>query len=76
MTFCVIEIAVGVLLREVEADEPTAKPTLRERYTYDSFLLAQRPEGKAYAGYWEFPGGKVEEGDHCCMRWNESCTKN
>lgn len=25
-----------------------------------SFLLAQRPEGKAYAGYWEFPGGKIE----------------
>lgn len=24
------------------------------------FLLAQRPPGKAYAGYWEFPGGKVE----------------
>lgn len=24
------------------------------------FLLAQRPSGKAYAGYWEFPGGKVE----------------
>ncbi len=24
------------------------------------FLLAQRPQGKAYAGYWEFPGGKVE----------------
>jgi 8-oxo-dGTP diphosphatase len=24
------------------------------------FLLAQRPEGKAYAGYWEFPGGKIE----------------
>ncbi len=24
------------------------------------FLLAQRPAGKAYAGYWEFPGGKVE----------------
>ncbi len=27
------------------------------------FLLAQRPQGKAYAGYWEFPGGKVEEGE-------------
>jgi 8-oxo-dGTP diphosphatase len=25
-----------------------------------SFLLAQRPAGKVYAGWWEFPGGKVE----------------
>src|SRR3954468_10434593 len=28
-----------------------------------SFLLAQRPPGKVYAGYWEFPGGKVEPGE-------------
>lgn len=28
-----------------------------------SFLLAQRPAGKVYAGYWEFPGGKVEAGE-------------
>jgi 8-oxo-dGTP diphosphatase len=27
------------------------------------FLLAQRPAGKVYAGYWEFPGGKVENGE-------------
>jgi len=27
------------------------------------FLLAQRPVGKAYAGYWEFPGGKLEAGE-------------
>jgi 8-oxo-dGTP diphosphatase len=26
-------------------------------------LLAQRPVGKAYAGYWEFPGGKIEPGE-------------
>ncbi|MCC6917065.1 MAG: Nudix family hydrolase [Nitrosomonas sp.] len=25
-----------------------------------SFLLASRPTGKPYAGYWEFPGGKIE----------------
>jgi 8-oxo-dGTP diphosphatase len=42
-----VEVAAAVLLR---ADG-------RE------FLLAQRPAGKVYAGYWEFPGGKVEAGE-------------
>ncbi|MEO6022839.1 MAG: Nudix family hydrolase [Burkholderiales bacterium] len=27
------------------------------------FLLAQRPADKVYAGYWEFPGGKIEPGE-------------
>ena len=26
-------------------------------------LINKRPEGKDYAGYWEFPGGKVEENE-------------
>lgn len=26
-------------------------------------LIAQRPEGKAMAGLWEFPGGKVQDGE-------------
>ena len=26
-------------------------------------LVAQRPEGKAMAGLWEFPGGKLEPGE-------------
>lgn len=28
-----------------------------------TFLMASRPEGKVYAGWWEFPGGKVEPGE-------------
>lgn len=26
----------------------------------NTVLVAERPEGKPYSGYWEFPGGKVE----------------
>ena len=44
------EVAAAVLLRE------TANGT--------EYLLACRPEGKVYAGYWEFPGGKVEPGEN------------
>lgn len=39
--------------------EVAAAVLLRE----ESFLLAQRPVGKIYAGYWEFPGGKIEAGE-------------
>ncbi len=42
-----IEVAAAVLIRD----------------TGRSFLLAQRPSGKAFEGYWEFPGGKVEPGE-------------
>jgi 8-oxo-dGTP diphosphatase len=30
-------------------------------------LLAQRPIGKPYAGYWEFPGGKLEPGESALL---------
>lgn len=39
----------------------SAAVILRDNGT--EYLLAQRPPGKAYAGYWEFPGGKVEAGE-------------
>lgn len=31
--------------------------------TDDRILLARRPEGKPMAGLWEFPGGKLHEGE-------------
>ncbi|MFD0913177.1 Nudix family hydrolase [Methylophilus luteus] len=27
------------------------------------YLLASRPQGKGWAGWWEFPGGKIESGE-------------
>ena len=30
---------------------------------HGQFLLTTRPAGKVYAGYWEFPGGKLEAGE-------------
>ena len=28
--------------------------------TGQTYLIAERPQGKPYAGFWEFPGGKIE----------------
>lgn len=46
-----VEVAVGVLVERDAAGKE------------GRFLLTSRPEGKVYAGYWEFPGGKVEAGE-------------
>ena len=37
------------------------------------FLLAQRPPGKPYPGYWEFPGGKIESGEAPPQASYEAC---
>ncbi|WP_455478633.1 8-oxo-dGTP diphosphatase MutT [Bartonella sp. B10] len=29
----------------------------------NSVLLTERPQGKSLAGFWEFPGGKIEQGE-------------
>ena len=30
---------------------------------HGQLLIAERPPNKAWAGYWEFPGGKIEAGE-------------
>ena len=47
----ITDVAVGVL---IERDSVGRE---------GRFLLTSRPEGKVYAGYWEFPGGKFEPGE-------------
>ena len=32
-------------------------------YKEDKILITRRKEGKHLAGYWEFPGGKIEKGE-------------
>ena len=47
----IVEVAVGVLIVRNEEGQDA------------QFLLTSRPPGKVYAGYWEFPGGKLEAGE-------------
>ena len=58
---------IETLVRVVDADQPRSADRSLVQVAVgvlvredDSFLLTSRPEGKAYAGYWEFPGGKLE----------------
>jgi 8-oxo-dGTP diphosphatase len=58
------------IVRVVDADQPRSADRSLVQVAVgvlvrddDSFLLTSRPEGKAYAGYWEFPGGKLEAGE-------------
>ena len=47
----------------LETDLPALCALLRGQRPDGTFLLAQRPPGKIWAGYWEFPGGKIEPGE-------------
>ena len=57
-------------VRVVDADQPRSADRRLVQVAVgvllradNAFLLTSRPEGKAYAGYWEFPGGKLEAGE-------------
>lgn len=50
--------------REGGVDRPVTEVAVGVLVQPDGrFLLTSRPEGKVYAGYWEFPGGKLEHGE-------------
>ena len=52
------------LRREGGAERPVVDVAVGVLLRADGgFLLTSRPEGKVYAGYWEFPGGKLEAGE-------------
>lgn len=51
---------------DVEKSEPRRPVDVAVGVLIDGegrFLLTSRPDGKVYAGYWEFPGGKFEPGE-------------
>lgn len=57
-------VADGDRPREGGAQRPVTEVAVGVLMQPDgSFLLTSRPEGKVYAGYWEFPGGKLEAGE-------------
>ena len=58
--------AEAPLVNPVTIDEPhihVVAAILWQTESRKRFLIAQRPQGKHLAGYWEFPGGKVEDGE-------------
>lgn len=58
--------AIGRTAVDVEGQEPRRPVDVAVGVLINSqgeFLLTSRPEGKVYAGYWEFPGGKLEAGE-------------
>ena len=52
-----------MLSDSIEADKVVEVAAAVLQKSDGSFLLAQRPADKIWAGYWEFPGGKVEAGE-------------
>ena len=64
MTQSAVLVADGDLPREGGENRPLVQVAVGVLLQGDgAFLLTSRPPGKVYAGYWEFPGGKLETGE-------------
>ena len=60
-TVSVDRVADGHMARAGGIDRPLTEVAVGVLLQANGcFLMTSRPAGKAYAGYWEFPGGKVE----------------
>ncbi len=63
-SFPPVRVADPQLPREGGADRALTLVAVGVLFQPDGrFLLTTRPPGKAYAGHWEFPGGKLEPGE-------------
>ena len=59
-----VRVADAQLPREGGVNRPLTQVAVGVLFQADGrFLLTTRPPGKAYAGHWEFPGGKLEAGE-------------
>ena len=58
-----VQVAHPERAREGGPDRPLVQVAVGVLLRGDAFLLTSRPQGKVYAGYWEFPGGKLEDGE-------------
>ena len=62
-----VELAEGCWQAEARTATPAKPPLLVAAVALvdvdGRVLLAKRPEGKAMSGLWEFPGGKVQDGE-------------
>lgn len=64
MTQSAVLVADGDLPREGGENRPLVQVAVGVLLQGDgAFLLTSRPPGKVYAGFWEFPGGKLETGE-------------
>lgn len=59
-----VRVVDAHLPREAASGRPLVQVAVGVLLQQDGrFLLTTRPPGKAYADHWEFPGGKLEDGE-------------
>jgi len=55
-----VRVALAVIRQSRDLSGPTGRGYVGFPH---HLLITQRPPGTVYAGYWEFPGGKIEPGE-------------